>query len=208
NANADFVGFLGNGIGGDAVEADGGKDERDDAKEAGKAGHGALLIEGKFNLLLHGPDAVNGEVGIQFRQDPGELRFEGARRHVGDELDSADKVRVQLDHLQQVIGIIHSLGQRDVEHGTRGPAKAPARKLGIAHDADDAEGAGILGDIKAKVLIERVFRALEKTLDESFVDDGHRRGGFIVCRGERAAAQYRHAKILEIVGAYAVPRGA
>ena len=100
------------------------------------------------------------------------------------------------------------MGQRDVEHGTRGPAKAPARKLGIAHDANDAKGAGILGDIKAKVLIERVFRALEKTLDESFVDNRHRRGGFVIGSGERAPAQNRHAKILKIIGAYAVPRGA
>src|SRR5207253_5718286 len=99
-------------------------------------------------------------------------------------------------------------GERDVEQGAREPAQTPPGKLGIAHDADDAKGAGILGDIKAKVLIERVFRALEKTLDESFVDNGHGRGGFVIGSGERAPAQNRHAKILKIVGAYAVPRGA
>ena len=111
----------------------------------------------------------------------------------------------QLDFLHQFVGIVHSLGQRHVEHGTRGPAEAPAGKLGIAHDADDTEGAGILGDIEAKVLIQRVFAALEKALHESFVDDGHGRGSFIVRRRKRAPAQNRHAKILKIVGAHAVP---
>ena len=114
---------------------------------------------------------------------------------------------VQLNFLHQIVGIVHSLRQRNVKHGTRGPAEPPAGKLGIAHDADDAESAGILGDIEAKVLIQRFFRALEKALHEGFVDDGHGRSGFIVRRTERAPAQNWHAKILKIVGAYAVPRG-
>src|SRR5216683_6488366 len=44
HANADFVGSLSNGIGGDAVEANRGKDQRDDAKQTGETGYGALLV--------------------------------------------------------------------------------------------------------------------------------------------------------------------
>ncbi len=58
------------------------------------------------------------------------------------------------------------------------------------------------------MLIQRVFAALEKALHESFVDDGHGRGGFVVRRRKRAPAQNRHAEILKIVGAHTVPRGA
>src|SRR5260370_723975 len=89
HGNADFVGSLSNGIGGDAVQANRGKDERDGAKQAGEAGYSALLVEGKFNLLLHGPYAVDGKIGIKFREHPGELGFEGARGPIGDEASSA-----------------------------------------------------------------------------------------------------------------------
>src|SRR5216683_48371 len=92
HANADFVGSLSNGIGGDAVEANRGKDQRDGAKQAGETGYGALLVEGKLNLLLHGPDAVDGQIGIKFREHPGELGFEGARGYIGYEHHSADEV--------------------------------------------------------------------------------------------------------------------
>src|ERR1700757_1425670 len=37
HADADLVGFLGDGIGSDTVEANGGKDQRDNAKQAGEA---------------------------------------------------------------------------------------------------------------------------------------------------------------------------
>src|SRR6266576_1594772 len=62
-----------------------------------------------------------------------------------------------------------------------------------------------LGHVEAKVLIQGVFVALEKALHESLVDDGHGRGGFIVPCGKLAPTQDRHAKILKIVGAHAVP---
>src|SRR6266481_5527360 len=100
------------------------------------------------------------------------------------------------------------LSQRHLEHRTRGPAEAPSRELCIAHDSDDTKSAGILGDIEPKVLTQRVFVALEKALHERFVDYGYGRSGFIVRRCKRAPAQNRHAKILKIVGAHAVPRGA
>src|SRR5258707_15564496 len=66
----------------------------------------------------------------------------------------------------------------------------------------------MLGHIESEVLIQRVFSALEKALHESFVDNGHGRGGFVVRRRKRAPAQNWHAKILKIIGAHSVPGGA
>ncbi len=110
HANADFVGSLSNGISGYSVEANRGKDQRNNAEQPRETSHGALLVEGKLNLLLHGSDAVDGQVGIQIGKHPGELRFEGARGQVGYEQHSSDKVGVQLDFLHQFVGIIHILG--------------------------------------------------------------------------------------------------
>jgi len=71
---------LGDRIGGDAVETDSGEKQCDDAEESSEAGDGALLIEGKIDLLLHGANAVEGEIGIELGKLLGEqgLEFAGS----------------------------------------------------------------------------------------------------------------------------------
>src|ERR1700674_2098502 len=193
---------------GTAVQSNSREHQSYHPEQAGEAGYRALLIERKFDLLLQGPDAVDRQVGIQLRQHPPEQSLERAWGHTGYQHHSADEVGAQLNFLHQFVRVRDILGQGHVEHRTRGPAQAPPRELGIAHDADDTEGSGILGHVEAKVLIQGIFVALQKTLHESLVDNGHGRGGFIVRCGKRAPTQNRHAKILKIVGAHAIPGSA
>ena len=80
HADADLVGALRDGVGGDAVQADRREHERDDAEEAGEAGHGALLIEGAIDLLLQRPDAGDGQVRIDLGERALDLRLERRRR--------------------------------------------------------------------------------------------------------------------------------
>ena len=65
HAHADLAPAARHGIGRDAVEADRGEHQRNDAEEAGKAGHGALLVEGPRHLFLERADGVHGQVGIR-----------------------------------------------------------------------------------------------------------------------------------------------
>src|SRR6266404_3777676 len=93
HANADLIGSLRDGIGRDAIQSDRSKHESHNPEQAGEACYRALLIERKLNLLLHGPDARDGQICIELRQCPGEQRLERTRRHVGYQHDSTDKVR-------------------------------------------------------------------------------------------------------------------
>jgi len=61
------------GVAVDAVEADGGEDEGEDAEEAGHVGDGALLIEVGVDLLAHGQDVEEGEVGVDVGEDVADL---------------------------------------------------------------------------------------------------------------------------------------
>ena len=78
-----------------------------------------------------------------------------------------------------------------MEHKTSAaPAcAAKARELRVAHNADDAKCAGVLRQIEAEVLTERIFALLEKALHESFVDNGNGLGGFVVAGGEVSPAE-------------------
>ena len=57
-------------------------------------------------------------------------------------------------------------------------------------------------------MIDWIFVALEETLHERFVHDRDRSGGLVVRRRKRAASQDRHAEVLQVTGADAVPRRA
>ena len=89
-------------------------------------------------------------------------------------------MRLQLDSLHQIVFVVDILRERHVEHRTRRPVQGEARELGVAHDANDAECAGVLRHVEAEVLIQRIFAALEEALHEGFVHDRHRRRGFVV----------------------------
>ena len=58
------------------------------------------------------------------------------------------------------------------------------------------------------MLIQRVFVALEKALHKGFVHNRYGCRGFIVRCRKAPPAQDGYAKILKVVGAHAVPRGA
>ena len=69
-------------------------------------------------------------------------------------------------------------------------------------------GADVLGQVEAEVLIERILVALEEALDERFVDDGDGLAGLVVGGGEVTPAHERHAEVLQVVRADAIPRRA
>ena len=63
-----------------------------------------------------------------------------------------------------VVRVVDGLRQRHVEHRTRRPVEREPGELRVAHDADDAEGVGVLRQVEAEVLIERILVALEEAL--------------------------------------------
>ena len=89
----------------------------------------------------------------------------------------------------QFVVVFHVLRDGNVEHRTSGLAESEARELGVAHDADDAEGAGEFGEVETEMLIDGIFIALEESFDEGLVHDGDRGGGFVIGFGEMAAAE-------------------
>ena len=114
-------------------------------------------------------------------------------------------MRGELEPLHHPVLVLHVLRQRHVEHRPRRLVEREAGELRVAHDADDAKGADVLRQVEAEVLLERIFVALEKPFYECVIDHGYRRGRLVVGRGERAAADHRHAEIRQIVGAHPIP---
>ncbi len=91
HADADLAGAAGDVVGHDAVDADAGEDESEDAEPSGEGGEEALLRDAGFDLFGLGADVaewkvlVDGLDGVaECGEDGGgrELRFDG----VGDEL--------------------------------------------------------------------------------------------------------------------------
>ncbi len=72
----------------DTIEADGSEHQRQQTKEPGHLRHGALLVEIAVNLILHGLNIDNGQIGIDFAEclcgsavpSPTRFRATGARR--------------------------------------------------------------------------------------------------------------------------------
>ena len=184
HANADFVGSLRHGICRDAVKSNRSQDQSHNSEQACEAGYGALLVKGKSDLLLHRPDAIDRQVGIQISEQSGELRFERAGGHIGYQQNSTDEMGAEFELLHQRILIVDILGQRNIEHWPSGLVEAPASEFRIAHDANDTECASKFGHVQAEVLIERVLVTLEEALHEGLVDESDRRRGFVV-RGSK-----------------------
>ena len=104
-----------------------------------------------------------------------------------------------------VVLVVDRLRERHVEHRPRRLPQREARELHVPHHADDTKGAGVLGQIHAEVLPERILTVLEEALDERLVDDGDGFRRVVVGCGERASAQHRRAEVLQIVRADAIP---
>ena len=64
-ADADFAGAPRYGIGHHAIEADGGQQGGQNAKESREPGHGALRGERLIDLIFHGAEVGDGKAGIQ-----------------------------------------------------------------------------------------------------------------------------------------------
>src|SRR5215470_17660977 len=97
------------------------------------------------------------------------------------------------------------LSQRQVKHGTCRLIQAKARKLCVAHYSHDTERSCILGQVNAKVLVQRVFISSEKALHEGLVHNGHWCRSLIVLFRKATPAQDRYAEILKIIGTHPVP---
>lgn len=64
-ADADFAGALFGGVGKDTVEADGGKDQREEREADGKDGEGLFAGGDDVGLGLYGTEAVNDQGGVE-----------------------------------------------------------------------------------------------------------------------------------------------
>ena len=160
------------------------------------------MIKNKLHLLPHAAHARDGQVWIHFRQCVPKERLRGARTAVREQHDAADVMRAQLDLLHQLVLVMNVLRQRDIEHGA-------GRPLGIgifrvAHNSDDAEGAGIFRHIQAKVFLHRVLVRKEPP-HEGFVHQSDRSRVLVVSVGETPPAYYRLAQCLQIAGADSIP---
>ena len=72
HADADLAGLTGDGVCGDAVEADGGEEERERSKESCKAGDEAIFAEAVGDLLIEGLELHDGEIWV-----PTESKYSG-----------------------------------------------------------------------------------------------------------------------------------
>ena len=115
---------------------------------------------------------------------------------------------LQLDSLHQLVLVRDVLRERHIEHRPGRPVQPPAGKLRVAHDANDAERAGVLREIEAEALGQGILARLEEALHEGLVHDRHKLGGLVVGLAERASPEEGHTEVLEIAGAHAVPGGA
>src|SRR6476661_3808394 len=106
---------------------------------------------------------------------------------------------LQLNSLHQRILIGDVLRERNVEHRTRWLAQGKARELRVPHDAHDAKCAGILRQIEAEVLPERLLVIFEETLHESFIDNRNGLSRFVVAAGEVSSSDQAHTEVLKIV---------
>ena len=98
---------------------------------------------------------------------------------------------LQFDSQHQLVLVRDGLCERHVEHGTRRPVQVAAGELRVAHHADDAERAGVLGQIEAEAWL-RDPRSLEEALHEGLVHDRHKLGGLVVRIAERASRRRVH----------------
>ena len=117
-------------------------------------------------------------------------------------------MRLQLNSLQQWILIGDVLCERNVEHRTRWAAQGKAGELCVPHNTHDAECAGVLRQIEAEVLPERILVLFEEAPHESFVDNRNGLHRFVIAPGEVPPADQAHTEVLKIVGAHAVPGSA
>ena len=209
HADADFAGAALDGVGGDAVEADGGEDEGEDAEEAGHVGDGTLLIEVGVDLLAHGQDIEEGEVGIDVGEDAADLGLEAFHAAAGLEDGAFDVVGHVIDAAHhRVVFVFDVLREGDEEHRARRLGVGGIVVLGVADDADDFIGAAVAGEIEAEVLADGVFAGLEEALDEGFVDDDDVLGGGGVVCGDGAAADDLLAEGFKVAWRYVIPGGA
>src|ERR1700728_2994377 len=76
HAHANFTGAPFHGISSDTVKADGGKDEGENAEQPSHLGGGAPLIEIRIDVVLHGFEIQQGDVGINLTHHMANLRLE------------------------------------------------------------------------------------------------------------------------------------
>ena len=114
-------------------------------------------------------------------------------------------MRLQLDPLHQLVLVIDSLRERDVEHGPCRPVEPPSRELRVSHHTNDPERADVFRQVESEVLVEGILVASEEPPHERFVHNRDRCGGLIVRGGERSTSNRDHAEVLKIVRAHPVP---
>src|SRR5215470_11029969 len=111
HAYSDFTGATLDGVGGDAIKADGGEDEGENAEESRHLGHSTLRIEVGVDVLPHGDDVLQGDVGVNLAENAANLRLDSI--HAAMELEdcSFNMVGAVIDHLHHGVVIFDVLRQ-------------------------------------------------------------------------------------------------
>ena len=137
HADADFVGAAFDGIGGDAVETDGGENQSEKSEERSELCDHGLLGEVVVNLLGKECEVDDGEIGIHAGEGAAHLGLE-ARDHAA---------RFEFDGVEIMVAIFKGEEARVViHHALRGGQEEHRRDfvsglavLGVLGDADDFE---------------------------------------------------------------------
>ena len=104
HADADLRRAADDGIGGDAVKADGGEQKRQQAEERSEARDQPLLDEAVVNLLLEGLELHDGEVGVDAGQGVADDLFKSGDGMAG--LDDHGSGVHGLVFVERVVGVV------------------------------------------------------------------------------------------------------
>jgi hypothetical protein len=117
-------------------------------------------------------------------------------------------VRLVLDARHHAVHVVHVLRERYVEHRPRRLPELEALPPGVADDADDRERADVLRLVEAEVLADRILVALEEALANASLTIATGAVVSLSASVNARPARHRHAEVLQVVRAHAIPRRA
>jgi len=134
---------------------------------------GALLVEGPGHLFFERAHVDHGHVGIRIGNRARDEWLQRARRHGGNQQNATNVVRGCLHALHQRARVLHGLRQRHEEHRTRRFIELKAREPGVTDNAHNTKRVDVLGQVHAKVPVERILTRREESAHECFVHHRH-----------------------------------
>ena len=183
HADADFAGAAGYGVSHDAVDADASEDEGEQAEASGEAGEDAFIGEAGVDLLGHGANFDERQVGIKRGYGGADLIDDAVGVGEGTNLD---------DH---GTGVFRFLPVGKIEERWRGGTKVGVQ---VRRRSDDL--GGVIGVFAPEGLADGVLVG-EVFLGEGLIDDCYFRCGCGVMGVEAASVQDGDAEGVEEVRA-------